>query len=264
MSILTLLYPLFIIVAAIFLPFIRLCYYVQQLESNVNNGSIEVGTEKLSLDLHLFQCLGGICGQQKMMIEAKIASIMNAGNSARPIASPHPQEDNLIIIILNSLSHGFAALLGDDDNMRDKPQVRVFAYAGVLVILLLLIASALALISLLLHAVSNLSQRHEPSASKKVVAFSREVISCLLLGASVLYPATTWKQMRSSGSSLGPGYIIMAMLTATLHLGSSVMTGFKAMREYLRRRKQQNHRPIDEIPPSSSVPFDDQETNMII
>jgi uncharacterized membrane protein len=257
MTILPLLYPLFIIIAIKFLPFVRLCYYVQQLESNASNGSIEVGTEKVALHLYLFQCLGGICGQQKMLIESKMASIINAGNSARPASSLHPQEDNLIITMLNSLSRGFA-IFGDDDNMRDKLQVRVFAYAGVLVILLMLVSSALALISLLFLAISLLSQHNERTTFKKIVAFSREIISCLLLSASLLYPVTTWKQMRSSGSSLGPGYIVMAVLTATMHLGSSVMTGLKTMREYL-RRKQHTHRPIDKTSPSNVL-----QTNMII
>ena len=226
---------------------------------------IEVGTEEMSLDIHLFQCLGGICGKQKRIIEATMATLMNAGNSAP--TSPHPtQEDNVIIVILlNSLSRGFAATFGDDDNMRDKLQVRVFAYAGVLVIFLLLIASALALISLLILVASHLSQQRDHLTFKKVVAFSSEVISCLLLGATLSYPAITWRQMRSSGSSLGPGYIIMAMLTAIMHLGSSVMTGLKGMGEYL-HRKQQTQRQVDEIipPSSSSVPIDDQEANMII
>ena len=252
-----LLYPFIIIAVLYFLPFAHVHYLVQKLEPNVNIGSIEVGAEELPLNVYLFQCLGGICGEQKMMIEAKMADILNAGNSAS--TPPDPTQENNFIVMLNSLSQGLGTLFGDDNNMRDKTQVRLFAYAGVLVILLLLIASTLASISFLVLAVSRLSRQCKRSATpKKVVEFSTEFIACLLLGATVLYPATIWKQMRSSGSSFGSGYIVMAMLTARMHLGSLMMRGLKAMGVYIRSKKEEQ-RQIESSPTSVS-----QEANMII
>mmetsp|Transcript_25497 Transcript_25497/g.41440 ORF Transcript_25497/g.41440 Transcript_25497/m.41440 type:complete len:276 (-) Transcript_25497:393-1220(-) len=245
----------FIIIAALnFLPFAHVRYLVQKLEPNNFNGSIEVGTEELPLDLHLFRCLGGICGEPKMMVNAKMIDILNAGNSAK--TSPAPiEEENSIIVMLNSLSQVLATIFGDDDNMRDKLQIRVFAYAGVIVILLLLIASTLALISFVILVVSHLCK--QSTAPQNVVAFLRETISSLLLCATVVYPAATWNQLRSSGSSLGSGYIVMVMLTVMIHSGSLIPKGLRAMGECI-RRKQGKSRP-SEIPPPVS-----QEANMII
>ena len=256
-TLMNLLCPFIIIGAVYFLPFSHLLYLVQMLKPNPQNGSIEVGAEELSLDVHLLRCFGGICGKQKEMIDEKMTEILNAGNSAS--TSPYSiEEENSIIAMLNTLTQVLANIFGDDDNMRDKPQVRVFAYAGVMVILLLLIASTLALISFVILVVSRLPQCKQSTAPKNAVAFMREFISCLLLCATVVYPATTWKQIRSSGSSLGAGYIVMAIITAMLHSESLILKGLNTMREYI-RRKQETHRPVEiQLSPVS------QEANMII
>lgn len=260
-ALLNLLFPFIIITAVYFLPFAHLQYHVQKLELNANNGSIEVGAEELSLDVNLFQCLGGICGEQKIMIEGKMAEIQNAGNSDPAMQDPYPMEgENFIIVTLNSLSQGLATVVGDDDNMRDKSQVRVFAYAGMIVIMILLIASTLALISFIVLAVSScLSQQCKQSATpQKVVSFSREFISCLLLGASIAYPAAVWRQMHISGSSLGSGYIFMAMLTAMMQFRSLIMRGLRKMGEYF-CQKRGGHRSVE-----VSLSPESQEANMII
>ena len=259
LALINLICPFIIIAVVRFLPFAHLLYHVQKLELNVN-GSIEVGGEELSLDVNLFQCLGGICGEQKIMIEEKMAEIRNAGNSDPVEPYPYPMEDeNLIVVMLNSLSQGLATIFGDDDNMRDKTQVRVFAYAGMMVILLLLIAGTAALISFLILAVSSLSQQCKHSETpQRVVSFSRELISCLLLGASIAYPAAIWRQMHISGSSLGSGYIVMAVLTAMMQLGSLIMRLLRAVRECI-HQKRGEHRSVELSPPPVL-----QETNMII
>ena len=179
-TLMNLLCPFIIIAAVCFLPFCHLSYLVQTLKPK-NNGSIEVGAEELSLDVHLIHCLGGICGKQKEMIDTKLTKILNAGNSASTSTSPYSMEgENSIIVMLNTLTQVLATVFGDDDNMRDKPQVRVFAYAGVMVILLLLIASTLALISFVILIVSRLPQCKQSTVPQNVVAFLREAISCLL------------------------------------------------------------------------------------
>ena len=185
-TLMNLLCPFIIIAAVYFLPFSHLLYLVQTLKPNLD-GSTEVGAEELSLDVHLFHCLGGICGKQKEMIYAKMTDIQNAGNSASTSTSPHPMEgENSIVVMLNTLTQVLATVFGDDDNMRDKPQVRVFAYAGVMVILLLLIASTLALISFIVLVVSRLPQCKQSKVPQNIVAFSRESISCLLLCARLV------------------------------------------------------------------------------
>ena len=147
---------------------------------------------------------------------------------------------------------------GDDDNMRKQLQVRVFAYAGVLVILLLIIASALSVLSLLALAASRLlSQRRHAAAVSKVVCFTKEAISCLLLAATILYPATIFRQLRSSGSTLGPAYIVMAFIAALIYFGPTVMKGCVATRKRLCHKQN--------VITSSQVPTEDeQDENMII
>ena len=231
---------------------------MQTLKSNLQNGSTEVGAEKLSLDVHLIHCLGGICGKQQEMINAKMTEILNAGNSASTSTPPYSiEEENSIIVMLNTLTQVLATVFGNDDNMRDKPQVRVFAYAGVMVILLLLIASTFALISFIILVVSRLPQCKQSTVPQNVVAFLRESISCLLLVATVVYPATTWKQIRSS--SLGSGYIVMAVLTVMLHSETLILKGLSALREYI-RRKQGTHRPVE----IQLTPVSQEANNMII
>ena len=192
------------------------------------------------------------------MIDTKMTEILNAGNSAS--TSPYSiEEENSIIAMLNTLTQVLANIFGDDDNMRDKPQVRVFAYAGVMVILLLLIASTLALISFIVLVISRLPQCKQSTAPKNAVAFMREFISCLLLCATVVYPATTWKQIRSSGSSLGAGYIVMAIITAMLHSESLILKGLGTVKKYI-RRKQETHRPVE----IQLSPVSQEANNMII
>ena len=255
-TLMNLLCPFIIIAAVYFLPFSHLLYLVQTLKPK-NNGSTEVGAEELSLDVHLFDCLGGICGKQQEMINAKMTEILNAGNSASTSTSPYSMEgENSIIVMLNTLTQVLATVFGDDDNMRNKPQVRVFAYAGVIVILLLLIAGTLALISFIVLVISRLPQCKQSTVPQNVVAFLREAISCLLLCATVVYPATAWKQIRSS--SLGSGYIVMAVLTAMLHSESLILKGLGTVKKYI-HRKQGTHRPVEiQLSPVS------QEANMII
>jgi hypothetical protein len=141
---------LFIVAAAHFLPFAKLRYFIQQasIASTSTFGGVELINEELSLPIYLFRCLGGICGEQKMAIETKMAALRHVGNIAEtPPLPSSASEDNQIIVMLDYVSRRM--FFGDDDNMRKQLQVRVFAYAGVLVILLLIIASALSLLSLL-------------------------------------------------------------------------------------------------------------------
>lgn len=247
---------LFILAAAHFLPFVKLRYFIQKASTTPTLGGVEITTDELSLPIYLFRCLGGICGEQKMAIEAKMAALRHVGNTAETTPLPI-SEDNQIIVMLDFLSSRM--FFGDDDNMRKQLQVRVFAYAGVLVILFLNIASVLSVLSLLALAVSRLlSQRRHAPVVSKVVCFTKEAISCLLLGATILYPAATFRQLRSSGSTLGPAYIIMAITTTLIYFGPTVMKGCVASRKCLCHKQ-------NDITSSSRVSTeDDQDENMII
>jgi hypothetical protein len=226
---------LFILAAAHFLPFANLRYFIQRpiLKASTVSmlGGVELINEDLSLPIYLFRCLGGICGEQKIAIETKMAALRHVGNIAETPPLPS-SEDNQIIVMLDYVSRKI--FFGDEDNMRKQLQVRVFAYAGVLVILLLIIVSALSVLSLLaLAALRLLSQRRHAPLVSKVVCFTKEAISCLLLGATILYPAATFRQLRSSGSTLGPGYIIMAFITVLIYFGPTVMKSCVATRKCL-------------------------------
>ena len=243
------LYPIFIVAATCFLPFARLQYCFQKLEPRISETSIEIGIEQVTINLYLFQCLGGVCGEQKNLIEIKIEELINAGNRAQSNPTPEDNGNGIAVMLLDSLSRGIATLFGDDDNLRDRVQVRPFAFAGVLVILLLMIASVLSLVSLLVLAVSHYFNQQRKCRS--IVTFLREAISGILLCATILYPAATWSQIRSS-ASLGPGYIIMALVTANIYFGSSLVKG---MRESLCRRQK----PPPNKSNSSPVPIEDDD-----
>jgi hypothetical protein len=250
---------LFIVAAAHFLPFAKLRYFIQQasIASTSTFGGVELINEELSLPIYLFRCLGGICGEQKMAIETKMAALRHVGNIAEtPPLPSSASEDNQIIVMLDYVSRRM--FFGDDDNMRKQLQVRVFAYAGVLVILLLIIASALSLLSLLALVISRLlGQRHAPVASK-IVCVNKEVISSMLLGATILFPAGTFRQLRSSGSTLGPAYIIMALITALIYFGPTVMKSCVATNKCL------CHKQNDITSPSRVPTEDEQDENTII
>jgi hypothetical protein len=245
---------LFILAAAHFLPFVNLRYLMLKASTKPTIEGVELTTDELSLPIYLFRCLGGICGEQKMAVETKMAALRDVGNIAETPPLPI-SEDNQIIVMLDYVSRRM--FFGDEANMRKQLQVRVFAYAGVLVILLLIIASALSVLSLLALAASHmLSQRHAPVTSK-VVCFTKEAISCLLLGATILYPAATFRQLRSSGSTLGPGYIIMAFITVLIYFGPTVMKSCVATRKCLCHKQ-------NDITSSSRVPTEDDQDEIKI
>lgn len=245
---------LFILAAAHFLPFVKLRYFIQQVSTTPTLGGVELTMDELTLPVYLFRCLGGICGEQKMAIEAKMAALRHVGNIAETPPLPI-SEDNQIIVMLDFLSRRM--VFGDDDNMRKQLQVRVFAYAGVLVILLLIITSALSVLSLLALAASRLLSQLHAAIVSKVVCFNKEAISCLLLAATILYPATIFRQLRSSGSTLGPAYIIMALITVVIYFGPTVMKGCVATRKCLCHK--QKDITISQVPTE-----DDQDENTII
>ena len=220
-----LLSTLFIIAPLSLLPFAHVKYHMQKLESSDSMpGNFEVGEDALSVQIYLLKCLGGICGFPKAQIEAKMAEVRAAGNIS-PVVPESLEAENIIFEFFDSLHDGLSALFvfGDGDNLKDNNQVRVFVYAGEMVIVFLLFAGLSAFVALLLFTVS----------VEKATMLAKTVVPFLLLSATMLYPAATWTQMRSSGSSLGSGYIVMAILTATMFRGP------KRVVKYLLRSKQQ-------------------------
>ena len=234
---------------------------VSPVDVNQPNKPVSIGTEHIPVDIMLFECMGGICGASRELIQQKMKLLMEAGNSNVGKRANDGTEGN---VFLDSISHRVAVLIhADEDNMRHDLQVEAFALAGMVVILLLALAIFVSLLSIAINCAIIIwklrarSDCHDPGQFKthSTECFSK-IISLMVLFASALYPVLIWNHTHQ----LKGGYTVMLVCSIGMRcncIGASLPKKTSDFAFIARRLKKRGN------PPSSSTVGDNAVSDTV-
>ena len=201
-----------------FLPFVTIFYsmhsvsLVQVYTHRMEHTPIVVGSEIIQANTMLFPCLGGICSQDKELIQQNLKLLLDAGNTSQNDLGQSSAATSTVEAFFNTMTIWLASIFRTDaDNMRNDEQVQLFAWAGVLVVLLLLLAGVLSAAAILIHTI-NIIQRGSDELKSIVESFN-DAIGWILAFASLLFPAMTWTQPKKYQA----GFIIMLLCSIGLN-----------------------------------------------
>jgi hypothetical protein len=187
-------------------------------DEETNKYPILVRTEELTVELMLWQCVGGLCGEPRDYIRERIERLMSAGNRNDDFEQELPINPHLFQFI-DSASKLLAEKIipsADEDNMRSDFQVVLFVLAGVTVMSLLLLAGLLSVLRLALRLTAK-----PPGKRKRQIDCIQDFLSgsvaLITLLASLLHPALTWTEDTTYRS----GYIIMLLCSILIVITSS-------------------------------------------
>ena len=210
---------LVISLATYFLPYAKTIYFIHAPDfSHQIVGSIAIETERVPVDIMLVQCMGGVCGPSRTLIQQKMAVLMAAGNGHVQSHDYDENEASKKISLLNSISTGVATLFDvDTDNMRDDLQIKTFVLAALVSIPFLTLAGILSAVVVAAHSIAIAAGEVTNDKQNCVARYSHSAanilsgaISWICLLVSLIYPTITWGQIfRKNGARFGWGYILV-------------------------------------------------------
>ena len=202
--------------AAYFLPFANINYRMHTIDSN-SSAPINVLTDDtIQLDVMVY----GICARQSkeslQQIQTKKKLLLDAGNTSDEISAETYEYSNYLQLILKTkLTRVNNFICGDNVRMKHDQQIATFVAAGLVSLLVLILAEFLSLSTIAVHTITIIqwAQKKESNNGPFEAHWSVELLakssSWLVLFSSFLYMALSWNARSSSYASLGSGYIIM-------------------------------------------------------
>eukprot|EP00581_Thalassiosira_minuscula_P003339 CAMPEP_0183739888 /NCGR_PEP_ID=MMETSP0737-20130205/58290_1 /TAXON_ID=385413 /ORGANISM="Thalassiosira miniscula, Strain CCMP1093" /LENGTH=249 /DNA_ID=CAMNT_0025974805 /DNA_START=459 /DNA_END=1208 /DNA_ORIENTATION=+ len=240
---------------------------------------IQIETERIPLDVMLY----GFCGQTGKVehIRQKRQMLMAAGNSPPPEYQRRKEADHDQIIYNNRLhtilgtgllriNHYFC--VDGDHGMSTDLQLATWVAAGIIVLLLFIIAAILSVLCIAGHAMIVIQRANRGSNDERnrfqtscFVELLSDAIAWIVIMASLLYVALTWNERRGSHATLGSGCIVMLAISFAMFCGSIGLVSWeKALSRYVPALKTVFHecqRRIDS--PVSSVGMKDTDKGLV-
>jgi hypothetical protein len=204
---------LLVLIAAYYLPFATINYGMHTIApEDVLRSPIPIRTTRLKLDVQLY----GVCGRQSRKTLEQISRYMetlrNAGNRPEKQAGDEVNYDNRLQQILGTkLTTINAFLCGDEGIAHADRQYSTWVAAGLIVTLILMAAGALSLVCIALYTLAIVRGRDRCGLRWVVVNLLSNVISWLMIFASIMYVALTWQERARSNASYGSGYVIISV-----------------------------------------------------
>lgn len=213
-----------IFLSTYFFPLAQICYSLQVIgqppdrhdtSHNMNINGIPLLDEDLSVDLFLWKCLGGVCGESRDHIRDSIERLMSAGNTNTNDNNGtllSMSMDASVSEVLGQVSNKLACIIpfADNDNMRSDLQIVLFVLAGVTVMALLLFAALLSIFSSMTLCIIA-KQAKQADKKRGHIEILHEIlsgsVSFITLLATLLHPAILWTE--NARYSYRSGYIIM-------------------------------------------------------
>ena len=213
---------LLVLIAAYYLPYATINYGMHTIApEDIHRSPVPIRTTMISLDILLY----GVCGRQSrktlQQINQNMQTLLNAGN--RPLSKQEKQGDdemtydNRLQQILNTkLTRINAFICGDEGVAHADRQYSTWVAAGLIVTVILMPAGVLSLLGIAICALA-IARRHDRcEPSWVVVNMLSNVISWLMIFASLLYVALTWQERTRSNASFGSGYVIMSIASVLI------------------------------------------------
>ena len=215
------LFLLVIILVAYFLPFANIKYQSQTISNEIQrDGSLEVLTETIALDVWLFGVCNRHSSEQIQRIHENKSRLADSGNY-----NPHLDDE---MIYTNRLQLILATRLTEIDNLfcgedvQLDPQYTTFVAAGLVTIILLALAVSLLLLCITIHTVTRIKRtRSKPSSQYEMhwaVKLLYEASVWIVTFALLLYFAFTYAVRRGPNASVGSGFIILMITTIFIHI----------------------------------------------
>jgi hypothetical protein len=204
---------LLVLISAYYLPFATINYGMHTIApEDILRSPVPIRTSRLKLDVQLY----GVCGRQSRETLQRINQYMEilrkAGNRPEKQAIDEVVYDNRLQQILGTkLTMINAFLCGDEGIAHADRQYSTWVAAGLIVTLILIPAGALSLVCIVIYTLTLARGRDRRGLSWVVVDLLSNVISWLMIFASLLYVALTWQERARSNASYGSGYVIMSI-----------------------------------------------------
>ena len=249
-----LLFVVFVIGAAYLLPFVNVNYSMQvvSLETillhKAEGTPIPVNTETISIPVYLY----GLCGVSQTLEQIKDNRkiLAEAGNHKETANVDERIRNRLHYIPRTGLIQIDRNICGEEDPMSNDFQLATYKGAGLVIIVLLIFASALSVLCIAIHSITVLwrvrieikDEMNLYTASAAVDVLS-EAIAWISFFASLIYTCFTWTERKGSGSTYSVGYYVFGVVSMAMFFRWVPVAEYFISRSKFCRREQTKKSP---------------------
>ena len=221
--------PILILVAitsSYCLPFASVNYSMQTISNKTEGIATQVATEEIQLEVMAY----GVCkrqsGEHLQRIHDKNLALERAGNF---VGYDNERYHNRLQLLLSTDLLNLANFLCGSNIFID-PQTNTWTAAGLVIILLLILAGLLSLLSITTHVSTVIyTKSYDRYRPNKAVTLFATASTTMISMASLLFVSLTWHE-RTSMAQFGTGFIIILTVTVLIlcgHIMGSILTSCK-------------------------------------